>query len=139
MNQKGFIYPLTTIISLLLCTVILYQVDAYLTEKHFIYEQERMLQLESLLQVAIFDFQKSNVEPNVNESYVFSYEPGTVTVEVRDYDEEGGISNIFMRARLTTGHERIAGYSYHWENASVEQYWEISNSVTMMGPLQNVI
>lgn len=130
MNQTGFIFPLTTLICFLICTVTLYQIDAYLTEKRFIYEQERMMQLESLLQVAIRDFQKAGHEPNVNENHIFSYEPGTVTLVIRDY--QNGLSHISVRATLATGHERLAGFYYRWEDASVEQYWEGSNRATSL-------
>ncbi len=126
MNQKGFIYPLTILIGFLICVIVLHQIAAYLTEKHFIYEQERMMQLESLLQVAITEFQKENYEPSVDEQHVYFYDTGTVTFRIRDYHD--GLSNISVRAKLETGHERLAGFHYHWENKALEQYWEITNS-----------
>lgn len=126
MNEKGFIYPFTLILCLLVCIVIFRQLDAYLIEKRFVYEQERMMQLESLLQVAIVEFKHES--SHEHDNYLFSYDSGTVTIEVRDYED--GLSTIFLRATLKTGHDRVAGFQYHWESATVKEYWEVSRHAT---------
>src|SRR5690625_5201442 len=55
-NEQGFVYPLTLIISLFVTVFITYQIHAYSTEKYVLHEQERLMQLQSLLHVAIHEF-----------------------------------------------------------------------------------
>ncbi|NEU29632.1 hypothetical protein GN156_02370 [bacterium LRH843] len=127
-KEKGFVYPLTVILCFLVCTIVFQQINTYLTEKHFVYEQERIMQLESILQVSVNELKFLESDDFTNGKYIFSYDPGTVTLEVLDFQE--GLSTILVRATLKTGHERQAGFLYNWEQGLVENYWEGSYRAT---------
>ncbi|MET3507008.1 competence type IV pilus minor pilin ComGG [Halalkalibacter oceani] len=123
MNAKGFIYPLTILLSLLLCAVLFQQIAAYATAKQFVEQQEKHLELQSLLQIGIAEFQKERSEPVEGEIYTFSYPSGTVTLEVREKAED--FSAISVLARLKSGEQRQASFQYRWPDAVVEGYQEV--------------
>lgn len=123
MNAKGFIYPLTILLSLLFCAVLFQQIAAYATAKHFVAQQEKQLEVQSLLQIGVVDFQKKRLEPVEGEIYTFSYPAGTVTLEVREMTEDFG--TIAVLARLRSGEQRQARFQYRWPDAVVEGYQEV--------------
>jgi hypothetical protein len=102
--------------------ILFVQIHSYQTEKRFIYEQERLMQLESLLQVSIIEFRKGNYEPIINHTIQFHYDTGKATFTIRTLSN--GISQIHVNVTLQTGHERIAGFDFNWENSDVQNYWE---------------
>ncbi|WP_332632345.1 competence type IV pilus minor pilin ComGG [Halalkalibacter flavus] len=125
MNQeKGFVYPVTLIMCMLILQVLIYQVSLYMTEKQAVYEQERLMQIETLLQLGISDFLNGEYDPVPDKKILFSYPNGTVTLSIETYLH--GISNISVKADLETGHERIAGFQYNWSNKVLDNYWEVS-------------
>ncbi len=116
------------IVCFLICIVVINQTNAYLFEKRFLNEQERMMQLDSLLQTAIHEFKAEALEPSKGgeKIYSFSYGHGTVTIEVlNNYDD---FSEVIVKATLKTGHSRSGGFLYHWGTASIENYWEVSRN-----------
>lgn len=108
--------------------VIFHQADSYLTEKRFVHEQERTLQLDSMLHAGIHELKGLFGAETSKQSYLFSYPAGTVTITVSDLEE--GISDILIQATLKTGHERKAGFIYHWESETAWDYWEVSRHET---------
>jgi competence protein ComGG len=131
-GEAGFIYPVTMLICLLMVPVVLHQMNLYLKEKRFIYEQERLMQVESLLQVSIKEFQKKEQEPILEDRITYFYDRGKVIFTVNDYKE--GVSFISVKVQLKSGHERIAGFHYDWINSTINNYWEVSNTISIMLP-----
>ncbi|MFC0470970.1 competence type IV pilus minor pilin ComGG [Halalkalibacter kiskunsagensis] len=129
-EERGFIYPVTMIICLLMVPIVLHQMNLYMKEKRFLYEQERLLQLETLLQVGMKEFLKNEHEPQLNESILYSYGFDIVTFTVKDYKD--GVSFISVKVQLESGHERIAGFYYNWTNSTVNYYWEVSDSISFI-------
>ncbi|KHF38082.1 competence type IV pilus minor pilin ComGG [Halalkalibacter okhensis] len=123
-QERGFVYPITLLMCMLILQVLLFQVNLYLVDKHAVYEQERLMQIETLLQLGISEFLNNDVAPVPNQNILFSYPTGTVTLEIATYDN--GISNVTVKARLETGHERQAGFRYNWNNKMLDHYWEVS-------------
>lgn len=125
MNERGYIFPVTMMISFLLLLSLSIQFHLYKTEKMFIYEQERMMQLEALIQTAIFEFSEtvSSIEDE-RLTFTFSYEPGHVTMEIVERNEQ--FAELSVIATLKTGHRRMAGFLYHLETGSIQNYWEVS-------------
>ena len=136
-NEKGFILPTTLFLCLLMIHIVMVQVHLYQTEKSFIYEQERFLQHQALLQVGLRDFQESNYEPVVHQTYLFSYETGTVAFTIRSL--ENGISSIYVAVSLTSGHKRLAGFKYIWKEAKIIDFWEGINPNVATLPLQTLV
>lgn len=129
-NEQGFVYPLTLIISLFVTVFITYQIHAYSTEKYVLHEQERLMQLQSLLHVAIHEFNKLEENRPHHETYVFSYDEGTVTLAVQDYHH--GESEISVNAQLHTGHMQTASFVYNWNERTITKYMEGSSRVTSL-------
>ncbi|MFC0561650.1 competence type IV pilus minor pilin ComGG [Halalkalibacter alkalisediminis] len=132
-NEKGFILPTTLFLCLLIIHIVMLQVHLYQTEKRFIYEQERFLQLEALLQVGIKEFQEGEYEPVLNQTFLFSYETGTVAFTIRSLHD--GISSIYVTVSLKSGHKRLAGFKYIWEKSEIINYWEVINPDVSTFPL----
>ncbi|WP_332697917.1 competence type IV pilus minor pilin ComGG [Halalkalibacter lacteus] len=129
-EEQGFIYPLTMLICLLMVPIVLHQMNLYLKEKRFIYEQERLLQVESLLQVGMKEFLRNEQEPTLDETITYFYNFDKITFTVHDYKD--GVSFISVKVQLESGHERIAGFHYDWTNSTVDYYWEVSDSVSLL-------
>ncbi|MDT8863032.1 competence type IV pilus minor pilin ComGG [Alkalihalobacillus sp. MEB130] len=129
-QEGGFVYPVTVVICMIIMQIVIYQVNMYVNEKHFVHEQERLLQVESLLQVGISEFLRGEYEPTVNKNIIFSYDVGTVTVAIDDFHE--GYSQIHVTVKLVTGQERQAGFRYHWSSKTVEHYWEVTKRGTTL-------
>lgn len=126
MNERGFIFPLSVIICYALISYVVHQLIVYETEKRFIYEQERLIQLEALLETAIAEWKETFIPPREggDSVYTFSYEPGTVTIEViADRDDVVEITAI---ASLRSGHRRNAGFLYDLKTQTVYNYWEVT-------------
>ncbi|WP_227938531.1 competence type IV pilus minor pilin ComGG [Alkalihalobacillus deserti] len=124
-SEKGFIFPTTLFLCFLIIHILILQIHLYQTEKRFIYEQERLLQLEYLLQVGIKEFQRGEYDPIIIQPIVFSYETGNVTFTTRSLDD--GVSFIYVTVSLKSGHKRIAGFKYTWESSEINDYWESVN------------
>ncbi|MCH1624912.1 competence type IV pilus minor pilin ComGG [Ferdinandcohnia quinoae] len=81
-NEKGFILPVTIIISFLFFLIFTFQVNIYLTEKGFYKETEELMVLENLMQLGVGDVQlelgglNELRNPISNE---FQYPNGTVS------------------------------------------------------------
>ncbi|MGO4887137.1 competence type IV pilus minor pilin ComGG [Anaerobacillus sp. MEB173] len=54
-NEKGFVTPVTLILSLLLFSLLFYQVQQYTVEKRFLKEQEEILTMDALMQMGVVD------------------------------------------------------------------------------------
>ncbi|WP_413379750.1 competence type IV pilus minor pilin ComGG [Alkalihalobacillus sp. 1P02AB] len=122
MNEKAFVFPLTLIFISLLILAIAFQANSLIQEKRFIAEQERVIQLQSLLQMAIVDFQKN---PDIlSESKVFSYEHGTVTLIVTQKSNPY-VYEIQFQAELIQGNTKVGIMIYHDDTRLVEEYWEV--------------
>ncbi|KGA95907.1 hypothetical protein AJ85_09470 [Alkalihalobacillus alcalophilus ATCC 27647 = CGMCC 1.3604] len=122
MNEKGFVFPLTLMFISLLILAIAFQANSLIQEKRFIAEQERFIQLQSLLQMAVVDFQK---DPDIlSESKVFSYEHGTVTLIVTQKSSPD-VYEIQFRAELIQGNTKVGIMVYHDDTRLVEEYWEV--------------
>ncbi|WP_158318628.1 competence type IV pilus minor pilin ComGG [Halalkalibacter akibai] len=127
-NERGFVYPATIAVCLLIVHLLLLQISYYQTEKQFLYHQEKYLTLESILQVSITEFKKQQHTPRVNYSTTFAYDIGTVTFTIRSLQE--GSSQIHVKARLSNGYERIAGFDFNWSSSKISNYWEGVNSMS---------
>ncbi|MBP3952341.1 competence type IV pilus minor pilin ComGG [Bacillus suaedae] len=122
MNQSGFIYPLTIMLCLFVSWLTIFHITQYSSEEQLLREQERFMQLESLLQVGIVESQKMSTIPAANENIVFSYDSGKVTLIVNESNSQMG--TISLIAILTTGHQRHAWFKINWETAEIKQYVE---------------
>ncbi|ARK31429.1 competence type IV pilus minor pilin ComGG [Halalkalibacter krulwichiae] len=126
MNEGGYFYPVTLFICLLVLHVLLLQLQLYNVEKNFAYEQERVIQIESLLQTGIAEFTMQEYELNPNNSVSFEYATGSVLFSLRN--SNGEESDIQVKVTLNTGHERLAGFKYDRERKRITNYWESVNS-----------
>lgn len=122
MNQSGFIYPMTIMLCLFVSWLTIFHITQYISEDKLLREQERFMQLESLLQVGIVELQKMSPIPAVNENIVFSYDSGKVTLTVNESNSQMG--TISLIAILTTGHQRRTWFKINWETAEITQYGE---------------
>ncbi len=105
-DERGFVYPTTLLLLFLVVLVITYHADVYLYEKRYVVEQERLLLLESLLQMAVVDF--INTAENGMERETFSYKHGTVTLNI--YPREDDQFYVVMAAQLPEGNQRTATF-----------------------------
>ncbi|WP_165763830.1 competence type IV pilus minor pilin ComGG [Halalkalibacter urbisdiaboli] len=122
-NEEGFVYPITLILTVLLCASVAYQLDSYLSEKRIITEQEHLLLLESLLQAAVSDLIELSKKNDIPETHIFSYEHGTVTLMVQNQMERVYVT---LEAQLASGHKRFAKLYLDVGTHDLEEYWEVS-------------
>ncbi|TSB44722.1 competence type IV pilus minor pilin ComGG [Alkalicoccobacillus porphyridii] len=103
-QEGGFAYPMTMLIVSLLTLACLYAMQLYETEKRYVLEQEKLLQLNNLVQISIQDYIDLSEKQEGTE--VMEYEIGTVTLITRTQSEE--VVLVDIRAAIQESHKRRA-------------------------------
>ncbi|MDQ0209003.1 competence type IV pilus minor pilin ComGG [Alkalicoccobacillus murimartini] len=108
-KQNGFAYPLTLLIVAIITLSCLYAVELYEVEKRYVYEQEKLLQLDNLVQMAITDFLDQSEKTEGIEEKV--YEVGSVVLTSKKQSDE--VFSVDIRARVGDTHMRQARIRVH--------------------------
>ncbi|GAF63775.1 hypothetical protein BTS2_0667 [Bacillus sp. TS-2] len=120
-NEHGIVLPIVLLFVTALSVMVFIQADFYLKEKRFIEEQEDLIVLNSLLQLALHDYLFLD-EKNL-ENTVFQYEQGSVTLKSEILNEAS--YRLSFIAELINEKKRFAFAVYNEEWNYLEEYWEV--------------
>ncbi|KYG30985.1 competence type IV pilus minor pilin ComGG [Alkalihalobacillus trypoxylicola] len=120
-NERGIVLPIVLLFVTAMSVMVFIQADYYLKEKRFIEEQEDLIVLNSLLQLALHDY-LFLAEKNL-ENTVFQYEQGSVTLKSEILSEVS--YRLSFTAELINGKKRFAFAVYNEEWNYLEEYWEV--------------
>lgn len=88
-NERGFILPLTLILTFLLFSFLLHEIKVYKTEQQFVHHQENMLVLDRLLQRSAADMEKMPLADWPEQS--FAYQNGEVVYMEDELPDNTGL------------------------------------------------
>lgn len=105
-KEGGFTYPLTLLIVSLLTLACLYSVEIYEVEKRYVLEQEKLLQLNNLVQMSIQDYLLHSEKEE--GTMVIEYEIGDVELITNYHTSD--IATIELRANIQNSYKRRAQF-----------------------------
>lgn len=86
-NQKGFILPLTMILSFLLLAFVLHAILLLNSDRNFFSQSYTQFHLQQLRECALVDFHRHIEEKTLPENGTLEYEGGTVTFTTTEQDD----------------------------------------------------
>ena len=122
-NEKGVIYPIAFMVSLLFFTIFFHYLNQYILEEQFYHETEMMFYLENSMQVLSIEVMK---ETNRKEkrSGTKQYQDVLTTFEVipkTDYE-----SQITISCKARKGAQELSVvFTYNFETKSVTNWIEL--------------
>ncbi|MCM2675012.1 competence type IV pilus minor pilin ComGG [Alkalicoccobacillus plakortidis] len=121
-NQHGFAYPLTLIIVAILTLSCLYTIQLYEVEKRFVLEQEKLLQLDNLVQMGIIDYIKqSEKSEGIEERH---YEVGSITFTTRKQTDE--VVRVELHSKVGPHHKRWSIIHYNLNTDSMIYFQDMN-------------
>ncbi|MBU8908983.1 competence type IV pilus minor pilin ComGG [Desertibacillus haloalkaliphilus] len=123
-KQKGFIMPLTMVLTFIVSGVLLHQLQQYLNEKQFFYEQEQIYIIEQLAQMGAHDLDDVLREDTVDTNGQFHYEIGTASYWIQEQLDD----TLYVRLTLETieGRKRLVRLYYDLETLTMKAWWEVN-------------
>jgi hypothetical protein len=122
MKQEGFITPLTMVISFILLSAVMHQIQVLEQEREFLEEEKQVFLMEQLLQIGTTDMLGiiSSTELDRGE---FDYEHGSVTYQVIEATDE----EIIVKLQAVTKHGRKnqAILFYNVKNKQLSEWREL--------------
>ncbi|MFK3937225.1 competence type IV pilus minor pilin ComGG [Alkalihalobacillus sp. NPDC078783] len=117
-SEKGFAYPVTLLLVAVLTLSCLYAIQLYELEKRFVFEQEKLMQMDHLMQMAVVDFLQ---QPNIaHEQGSFQYEVGSVTYTMLGHTD--GELKVELHAKIGETHKRWSIMHYNMDNRTISTF-----------------
>ncbi|WP_209123049.1 competence type IV pilus minor pilin ComGG [Alkalihalobacillus sp. BA299] len=123
-NQKGFILPLTLTLCLFLSLALFHLLEVYIVEKRFYSEQEEILIIESLLQMATIDLLHSVEIIDYQSSGEFHYEKGVATYWI--LEDSHDTLNIQLKVTTNSKRQRVVRLILDKVRMRVKEWIEVT-------------
>ncbi|WYP25247.1 competence type IV pilus minor pilin ComGG [Alkalihalobacillus sp. FSL W8-0930] len=116
--EKGFAYPVTLLLVAILTLSCLYTIQLYELEKRVVFEQEKLMQMDHLMQMAVVDVLH---QPDmVNEKGDFHYEVGSVSYSMHGQSDVS--VQVELHGRIGEHHKRWSILHYNKENRTITYF-----------------
>ncbi|MEK4565609.1 competence type IV pilus minor pilin ComGG [Alkalihalobacillus sp. FSL R5-0424] len=116
--EKGFAYPVTLLLVAVLTLSCLYTIQLYELEKRVVFEQEKLMQMDHLMQMAVVDV--LHQPDKVNEKGDFHYEVGSVSYSMLGQSDVS--VQIELHGRIGENHKRWSILHYNKENGTITYF-----------------
>lgn len=120
-NEKGFAYPVTLLLVAVLMLSCLYTIQLYEAEKRFVFEQEKLVQMDHLIQMAVVDLVQ---QPSmVQEEVTVHYEVGSVTYTITEETDEQ--LEVILYAKIGEEHQRWSILHYNKRSNMISYFYDM--------------
>lgn len=116
-SEKGFAYPVTLLLVAILTLSCLYAIQLYEAEKRFVFEQEKLMQMDHLMQMAVVDFVQQPKEDTIH------YEVGSVMFKM--IGQSDAEVQLELYARIGEDHKRWSILHYNTITETVTYFQDM--------------
>lgn len=120
-SEKGVAYPVTLLLVAVLTLSCLYAIQLYEAEKRFVFEQEKLMQMDHLMQMAVVDFLQHPAI--IEEEEMIHYEVGSVTFTMIGQSDAN--LQVELYARIGEEHKRWSILHYNTITETVTYFQDM--------------
>ncbi|MCA1031715.1 hypothetical protein LCL95_11830 [Bacillus timonensis] len=121
-SEKGFILPITIVISLMAFIIFVHQLTLYEIDKRFSIEIQQLYILENIMQMAVSDVTAKIDTGEISSFGNIMYEDGTVSYSMAMTSPE--VVRVIVTCRTTIEREYKSQFFYDLSKKEITQWFE---------------